>query len=190
MRSFTKIGVIPKEGKDGDDSSSKGAFRKLTLLALSKKHTVDRKSEITEDNLIYQLKEANMLSKPAVEKIYETLLARTRFRYSYQEIIQYIYKCVCFRKVSKKTKANKRHFYYHKAERKLKEEMDILNVIRSIRKLKLMAKIIFPERARTLLKFSRRNLLESASSSCDSDIYNYDTFKLIHSKVDLVRASA
>ena len=68
--------------------------------------------------------------------------------------------------------------------------MDILNLIRSIRKLKMMAKIIFPERSRALLKFSRRNLLESASSSCDSDIHNYDTFKLVDSKIDLIKVVA
>ena len=90
----------------------------------------------------------------------------------------------------RKDKKNKRHFYYKKADTKLGQEMDILNLIRSIRKLKMMAKIIFPERSRALLKFSRRNLLESASSSCDSDIHNYDTFKLVDSKVDLIKVAA
>ena len=119
-------------------------------------------------------------------------MARTRIYYSYQRIVDYLIKCLCLRrfKVHRKNKKDKIHFYYHKAEKKLGQEMDILNLIRSIRKLKMMAKIIFPERARALLKFSRRNLLESASSSCDSDIHNYDTFKLIDSKVDLIRAFA
>ena len=94
--------------------------------------------------------------------------------------------------VQKKPKTDKQklHYYYKKADHKLGQELDVLNLIRSIRKLKLMAKFILTERFRMLLKFSRRNLVESASSSSDSDIHHHDTFKLIDNKNDLIKISA
>ena len=85
-----------------------------------------------------------MLSNGAVQKIFETLLARTRFFYSYSQVFEYLAKCLCIKRFNlhRKNKKNKRHFYYKKADKKLGQEMDILNLIRSIRKLKMMAKII------------------------------------------------
>jgi hypothetical protein len=41
-----------------------------------------------------------------------------------------------------------------------------------------------------LLKFSRRNLIETTTSSSDSDYYKYDTMKLLDSKNNLVKLLA
>ena len=41
-----------------------------------------------------------------------------------------------------------------------------------------------------MLKLSRRNIIESTSSSSDSDHYNYDLMKLIDNKNDLIKISA
>ena len=54
----------------------------------------------------------------------------------------------------------------------------------------MMAKFILSERSRALLKFSRRNLIESTSSSSDTDVHHYDTFKLIDNKNNLIQVSA
>jgi hypothetical protein len=41
-----------------------------------------------------------------------------------------------------------------------------------------------------LLKFSRKNVIESSNSSSDSDDNKYDTLKLLENKKDLVKLSA
>jgi len=71
---------------------------------------------------------------------------------------------------------------FHRAHKKIHTELDIVNLVRSIRKLKLMAKAILSQRSRILLKFQRKNLLESHSSSSDSDHHQYDTMKLLDNK--------
>ena len=83
----------------------------------------------------------------------------------------------------------KQHFLYQKANEKLEQELDVVNLIRSIRKLKLMTKLLLAPRIRTLLKFSRRNLLESNSSSSDSDHHKYDVMKLLDSSNKLIKLS-
>jgi hypothetical protein len=48
-------------------------------------------------------------------------------------IMEYIYKCLCFRKISKEKKSYKqlkKHLYYEKAERKLNKELDIVNMLK------------------------------------------------------------
>lgn len=53
-----------------------------------------------------------------------------------------------------------------------------------------MAKLLLAPRVRNLLKFSRRNLLESNSSSSDSDHHKYDIMKLLDSSNNLIKLSA
>jgi hypothetical protein len=73
---------------------------------------------------------------------------------------------------------------------KLEKELDVVKLIRSIRKLRLLSKIILTKRGRMLMKFSRTNLIESSNSSSDSDDNKYDIVKLKQSKNSLVRLSS
>ena len=65
-----------------------------------------------------------------------------------------------------------------------------MNIIRSIRKLRLIQKIILSKRSRLLLKFSRANLIESSNSSSDSDDNKYDTLKLMEDKNNIIKLGA
>ena len=100
--------------------------------------------------------------------------------------------CLCFRKVNRfrEDKKHKIHFLYQRANDKLEKELDIVNLVRSIRKLRLISKILLPARNRLLLRFQKKNLIDSTSSSSDSDDYKYDTMKLLDSKKNLVKLSA
>jgi len=69
----------------------------------------------------------------------------------------------------------------------LSQELDIVNILRSMRDLKLMSDAILGQKERMLLKFQRRNLIELASSSSDSDSYTYDTVKLMNSENNFVK---
>ena len=76
---------------------------------------------------------------------------------------------------------------YKKANEKLEQELDVVNLVKSIRILRLMSKVILPQRSRMLLKFSRRNLIETTTSSSDSDYNKYDTMKLLDNKNNFVK---
>ena len=56
-----------------------------------------------------------------------------------------------------------------------------------MRDLKLMSDAILGPKERMLLKFQRRNMIELASSSSDSDNYTYDTVKLMNSDNKFVK---
>ena len=56
-----------------------------------------------------------------------------------------------------------------------------------MRDLKLMSDAILGPKERMLLKFQRRNMIELASSSSDSDNYTYDTVKLMNSENNFVK---
>ena len=53
-----------------------------------------------------------------------------------------------------------------------------------------MSKVLLNPHNRILLKFQRKNLIETTSSSSDSDNHQYDTVKLLDSKKGLVKLAA
>ena len=50
-----------------------------------------------------------------------------------------------------------------------------------------MARVMLSPSERMLLKFQRKNVIETTSSSSDSDHYSFDTIKLLKSKRGLVK---
>jgi hypothetical protein len=52
-----------------------------------------------------------------------------------------------------------------------------------------MAQVLLGPNERMLLKFQRSNIVETTSSSSDSDHHSYDTVRLLNSKKDLVKLS-
>lgn len=83
--------------------------------------------------------------------------------------------------------ANRPHGLYNKGNAKLGRELDVVNLVKAIRKLRLMAHVLLTPSERMLLKFQRKNVLETTSSSSDSDHHKYDTIKLLNSKKDLIK---
>lgn len=57
------------------------------------------------------------------------------------------------KKTFKKNPEMIKHFIYDKANDKIEQELDIVNLVRSIRKLRLMTKVMLTERSNILLKF-------------------------------------
>lgn len=52
-----------------------------------------------------------------------------------------------------------------------------------------MGQVLLRPSERMLLKFQRKNVIETTSSSSDSDQYTYDTVKLLNSKKGLLKLS-
>jgi hypothetical protein len=97
-------------------------------------------------------------------------------------------KCRCFGlKRKSKSLLDKHHILYKRGNEKLEREMDIINIIKQIRQLRLMSQFLLTKEQRTLLKFQRKNVIEATSSSTDSDHHTYDTVRLLDSKKNLIK---
>jgi hypothetical protein len=125
-----------------------------------------------------------------LKSIVDYLLQRTRLSYGYTEILHYLCKCKCLIHSKKKKNLSfleKQHLLYQKGNEKLEQELDVVNLVKSIRQLRLMAQVLLGPSERMLLKFQRQNMIEETSSSSDSDHYSFDTVKLLNSKRGLVK---
>ena len=69
----------------------------------------------------------------------------------------------------------------------MERELDVINLVRAIRQLRLMTNVLLGPSERVLLKFQRKNVIEMTSSSSDSDHYKYDNVRLLNHKQDLVK---
>ncbi len=123
-----------------------------------------------------------------LKKVLEYILLRVRFTYGYKEIFTYLSQCLCLRQKNlNDTFELRKQLLYKKGNNKLERELDIVNLVRSIRQLRLMASVLLGPTERMLLKFQRKNVIESTSSSSDTDHHKYDTVKLLNSKKELVK---
>ena len=101
----------------------------------------------------------------------------------------YIFTCVCLRCKNKNRRnpSLKPHFLLAKAEDKFMNELDAIRIVRTLRKFKMLAQALLTQKHRLILKFQRMNLVETSSSSSDSDDNSYDTLRLMENKNALVR---
>ena len=76
--------------------------------------------------------------------------------YGYKEIAHYLLRCKCFtlkRNKGKTSEYDKKHLLYKKGNDKLGKELDVVNLVKSIRQLRLMAQVLLGPNERMLLKF-------------------------------------
>lgn len=66
-------------------------------------------------------------------------------------------------------------------------ELDVVRIVRTLRKFKMLAQAMLTQRHRLVLRFQRQNLLETSSSSSDSDNGINDTVTLMENKNPMVR---
>ena len=120
------------------------------------------------------------------------LVNRKRFIYTARDIFHYILHCICIRKVKfKKFNGNrekwrrilKKHYQFEEGEEKLQDELDVVTLLKTIRRVKIMSNIIMTQTQNMFLNFQRKNLIESSSSSGDSDNNrNFDQMRLMEDK--------
>ena len=84
-------------------------------------------------------------------------------------------------------KEYKKHFLFEKAEEKFMQELDVVRVVKTLRKFKMFAQAMMAQRHRMILRFQRQNLVETSSSSSDSDDNNYDPVRLMENHNPFVR---
>ena len=114
--------------------------------------------------------ESKMIGKRRViEALKEFIFNRKVFNYGYLDIIQYLGWWVFWRRrISIKRNLKLRNqSYYRVGADKLEEELDWISVIKSIRKLKLISKVLLTNKQNFLMKFNRANVIDSTSSMSD-----------------------
>eukprot|EP00347_Sterkiella_histriomuscorum_P023730 403333580 len=124
-----------------------------------------------------------------VDNLLLSFLSRMRFKYTLKLIFDYVTRCMFLRDLSryKNKKHYKKHYLYQKGEEKMNQELDVIQLVKTLRKFKLLAQAMLSQNNRMLLRFQRQNLLETASESSDSDDNNLDTMHLMESQNPLIR---
>ena len=105
------------------------------------------------------------------------------------DIIEYSIRCLCLRDAgdNRRDKSFKKHFLFEKAEEKFMQELDVVRIVKTLRKFKMFAQAMMAQRHRMILRFQRQNLVETSSSSSDSDDNNYDPVRLMENHNPMVR---
>ncbi|CDW90251.1 UNKNOWN [Stylonychia lemnae] len=124
-----------------------------------------------------------------VNSLLVSFISRMRFNYNLKAIFQYITQCLCIRDLSRRRNKRyyKRHYLYKKGEEKLGQELDVIQLLKTQRKFRMLSQAMLSQKHRMLLRFQRQNLLETASESSDSDDNNLDTLHLMENKNPLIR---
>ena len=59
------------------------------------------------------------------------------------DIFEYLLRCLCLRDIGEKDERslhrNKRHFLFEKAEEKFMQELDVVRIVKTLRKFKMLA---------------------------------------------------
>ncbi|CDW73538.1 UNKNOWN [Stylonychia lemnae] len=151
------------------------------------KQTITQK--VREQMIAVELREKQSLEEVDIDNVLLAFIHRTRFVYGIKRMIEYVVKCLCFKRKQwlRKNKQGKVHYLYNKAEKKLKSELDVIQLLKSLRKFKLLQQAILPQKSRMLLQFQRFNLIETESSSSDSDDEKMQTVHLMENKNPFIR---
>ncbi|CDW74033.1 UNKNOWN [Stylonychia lemnae] len=142
-----------------------------------------------EQNVAKQLDEKTQLTFKDLEEVILSIIHRTQFKYGIKKMIDYMFRCICLRRKQslRFDKQNKVHYLFRKGKKKLKKELDIIKLLKSLRKFKLLQQAMLPQKSRVLLSYQRFNLIETDSSSSDSDDDKKQTTTLMESKNPLIR---
>ncbi|CDW82531.1 UNKNOWN [Stylonychia lemnae] len=173
-----------------DDSINKNANKNELDTSNLKCEVKDEKYiKVVEDHNAINFKEKQWVRNDDVNSLLVSFISRMRFTYDYTSIWQYVSQCLCIRNLGRlrNKKYFKKHFIYHKGEEKLGQELDVVSLIKTLRKFRLLAQAMLSQKHRMLLRFQRQNLLETTSESSDSDDNNLDTLTLMESQNPLIR---
>ncbi|CDW84258.1 UNKNOWN [Stylonychia lemnae] len=144
---------------------------------------------LNNTNFQKKIKEDKTVSQEDVNQILADLINRRRFRYTSKDILTYLFQCLCLRKTRTLRENNvyKNHYLFMKAQDKLDQELDVITLLRSLRKLRLMNSTLLNQKNRMIMRFQRKNLVETQSSSSDSDDNKNDTLKQMENQNPMVR---
>ena len=92
-----------------------------------------------------------MLSQDDLKLITMNLVNRKRFIYTVKDIVSYVLNCICLKRIKfrkyKGTKEEwrktlKKHYQYDEGEDKLQDELDVVTLLKTIRRVKIISNIV------------------------------------------------
>ena len=108
-----------------------------------------------EQLLSHDFKSKKEISSNDIQSLFFAFLNRARFKYTISNILDYIFKCFCIRDTgdNRRDKHYKRHFLFEKAEEKFMQELDVVRIVKTLRKFKMFAQAMLAQRHRLILRF-------------------------------------
>jgi hypothetical protein len=120
------------------------------------------------------------------------LVNRKRFIYTQGDVMGYLVRCACCRDVrrGRRQERMRKHFLFDKCLENMNLELDVVALLKQARQTRVLTQILLNQRQKMLLRFQRKHLVETSSSSQDSDLASkFDTIRLMDSTNPLVRLS-
>jgi len=76
-----------------------------------------------------------------IYSLFFAFLNRSRFKYTLWDIFEYMVRCFCIRDLGddRSSKSFKKHFLFEKAEEKFMNELDVVRIVKTLRKFKMFA---------------------------------------------------
>lgn len=66
-------------------------------------------------------------------------------------------------------------------------ELDAIRIVKTLRKFKMLAQAMLSQKHRVVLRFQRMNLIETSSSSSDSDDNRFETVRLMENPNPMIK---
>ena len=94
-----------------------------------------------EEALQLEFKDKAKMESVDIQSLFFAFLNRSRFTYTSRDIFDYILKCLCIRSTNmlRREIAYKKHYLFEKAEEKFKNELDVVRIVKTLRKFKMLA---------------------------------------------------
>eukprot|EP00347_Sterkiella_histriomuscorum_P000583 403375290 len=153
-----------------------------SIVALNSIRKVDQPNKDT-------ISEAESAHASLIQKLINEIMSRMNFKYTFKDILlETILKCKC--KQDKQQLRKKKMFY--KAIRKIDHEFDAVNLMKTMKQVRLMQKVIMNQTQNLLMGFQYKYVLdpnqnEVVQNDSDSDVDVVKTIKKMRSGNNLVR---
>ena len=76
-----------------------------------------------------------------IQSLFFAFVNRSRFSYSLYDMFEYLLLCLCIRSArrNKRMPSVKKHFLFKKSEEKFANELDVVKIVRTLRKFKMFS---------------------------------------------------
>jgi hypothetical protein len=81
------------------------------------------------------------MQRSDIYSLFFAFLNRSRFKFTIFDILEYAIRCVCIRDIGdyRRSKSYKKHFLFDKAEEKFMNELDVVRIVKTLRKFKMLS---------------------------------------------------
>ena len=98
----------------------------------------------TEKTLEREFKKKEKIEENDLQSLFFAFLNRARFKYTVQNILELMFKCFCIRSLddNRHVTPYKNHFLFSKAKDKFMQELDVVRIVKTLRKFKMLAQAL------------------------------------------------